>query len=367
MTIVGDRVELQLLTTLKCNLSCTYCSMAVGDVIQKNAPPPTYSVQQLQSFVRTHLDTPDTPRDVYITFYGGEPTLNIPFMHQVMEAFPLYRFQLQTNGTLLDNVPSVILRNLSNILVSIDGGQTITDGYRGKGIYKQVLKHIQHIRPLTDATITARVTYSNPQTTFEELDELTKLTDYLYFQFVADAQYEDITLRYPLLDALVDKFFAQPLYPIVPLMGIVRNKLFPSLQYTPKTLTQCRASTHLINVMPDGEIYPCPDMLYDKSLRMGSVTQNELAITPFHNAQPTVCTSCEAYSWCRTNCLKNLLLAEKYDDYASTVVNPICELVKYLGRAIDRHDLHDFYKKLTVPQRQKLRNAEIYDYVEIMP
>lgn len=31
--IVGDRVELQLLTTLKCNLKCTYCSLGVGDVL----------------------------------------------------------------------------------------------------------------------------------------------------------------------------------------------------------------------------------------------------------------------------------------------------------------------------------------------
>lgn len=31
--IVGNRVELQLLTTLKCNLKCSYCSLGVGDVL----------------------------------------------------------------------------------------------------------------------------------------------------------------------------------------------------------------------------------------------------------------------------------------------------------------------------------------------
>ena len=31
--IVGGRVELQLLTTLKCNLKCTYCSLGVGDAL----------------------------------------------------------------------------------------------------------------------------------------------------------------------------------------------------------------------------------------------------------------------------------------------------------------------------------------------
>ena len=31
--IVGNRVELQLLTTLKCNLQCSYCSLGVGEVL----------------------------------------------------------------------------------------------------------------------------------------------------------------------------------------------------------------------------------------------------------------------------------------------------------------------------------------------
>ena len=35
--IVGNRVELQLLTTLKCNLKCSYCSLGVGDVLGSSA------------------------------------------------------------------------------------------------------------------------------------------------------------------------------------------------------------------------------------------------------------------------------------------------------------------------------------------
>ena len=31
--ILGNRVELQLLTTLRCNLKCSYCSLGVGDVL----------------------------------------------------------------------------------------------------------------------------------------------------------------------------------------------------------------------------------------------------------------------------------------------------------------------------------------------
>ena len=31
--IVGDKVEIQLFTTLKCNISCSYCVMDVGDAL----------------------------------------------------------------------------------------------------------------------------------------------------------------------------------------------------------------------------------------------------------------------------------------------------------------------------------------------
>jgi hypothetical protein len=67
-------------------------------------------------------------------------------MVEVMQRFPHWRFQLQTNGTLLDDLPEWVLARLSNVLVSIDGGEAITDGYRGRGIYRQVLKNLRQVR-----------------------------------------------------------------------------------------------------------------------------------------------------------------------------------------------------------------------------
>ena len=52
--IIGDRVELQLLTTLKCNLKCTYCSLGVGEVLGSQNEL-RYDIDQLARFVDTHL------------------------------------------------------------------------------------------------------------------------------------------------------------------------------------------------------------------------------------------------------------------------------------------------------------------------
>ena len=370
--IAGHRVELQLLTTLKCNLKCSYCSLGVGDVLGSQTRV-DYSIDQLAAFAGTHL----AGKEVYVTFYGGEPTLNRPMMAQVMERFPHWRFQLQTNGTLIDDLPVAILQRLSNVLVSIDGGQAITDGYRGRGIYRQVLKNLAQVRDAIGGSVTARVTWGNPATTFEELDALLaddSPFDYLYWQFVADEQYagDAVARREDVLRQLVARFFARTdaLYPLIPIMGIVRNKLLPGrAQELYAGRTQCRASSHLLNVMPDGRIFPCPDLLYEPGMVMGNIQANWLHASPLQQAGAMPCAGCEAFAWCRGNCMKNLHLAYVKDDrrYRDNVTDPICELLRFVGREIDRHDPQAWFARLPLPVRRQLTDCEVYEYVEIMP
>ena len=370
--IVGGRVELQLLTTLKCNLKCTYCSLGVGEVLGSQTEL-GYDIDQLAAFVDRHLQG----KEVYVTFYGGEPTLNLGMMQAVMQRFPEFRYQLQTNGTLLDNLPDWMLARLSNILVSIDGGEQTTDGYRGRGIWRQVIKNLNTVHDRVGGTITARVTWGNPDTTFDEIDELAtaiEAFDYVYWQFVADEMYagDSVDKRKRVLERLIERFFAatDTLYPLIPLMGIVRNKVMPTrAQELYAGLTQCRVSTHLINVMPDGKIFPCPDMMYAPNMQMGEIQGNWLKKSPLQPTAAMPCEGCEAFSWCRRNCMKNLYLGYVKNDerYRRNVVEPICELLKFIGREIDRHDPHAWFARLPLSQRQRLLDAEVYEYVEIMP
>lgn len=367
--IVGSRVELQLLTTLTCNLKCSYCSLGVGEMVGSQGKV-SYSLDQLDAFIGKHL----TGYEVYVTFYGGEPTLNIGFMQEVMDRHPTFRYQLQTNGTLLDSLPAPMLANLSNILVSIDGGEHITDLYRGKGIYRQVINNISKVRDRIGGGVTARVTWSNEDTTFEELDHLVDHFDHVYWQFVAgDGSYsaEAIKEKQRVIGKLVEKFFTSPtLYPFIPIMGIVRNKVLPSRAAELYAgLTQCRVSTHLLNVMPDGKIFPCPDMMYMPEMQQGDVLGNWLNPSPLqpHPAMP--CENCEAMPWCRRNCMKNLYVGYVKDDarYRTHVVEPICELVRFLGREIDRYSPQSWFTKQPLAVRNRITNCEVYEYVEIMP
>ncbi len=370
--IVGGRVELQLLTTLKCNLKCSYCSLGVGEVLGSQVHV-EYDVDQLSAFIERQLHG----KEVYVTFYGGEPTLNKPLLLEVMQRFPRFRFQLQTNATLIDNLPDWALARFSNVLASIDGGEATTDGYRGRGIYRQVIKNLKEVRPKIGGTVTARVTWSNPDTCFEELDQLVSDDapfDYLYWQFVADDMYggDSMAKRQAVLLQLIDKFFSRTdvLYPLIPLMGMVRNKLFPNrAQELYAGRAQCRVSSHLLNVMPSGEIYPCPDLLYAPDMKTGDIQGNWLKQSPLQLTPEMPCQACEAYAWCRGNCMKNLYNGYVKQDlqYRAQVVDPICELIRFMGREIDRRNPQAWFDQATLAVRRQLTDCEVYEYVEIMP
>jgi hypothetical protein len=104
-------------------------------------------------------------------------------------------------------------------------------------------------------------------------------------------------------------------------------------------------------------------------MRMGEIQGNWLKRSPLQPAAGMPCIDCEAFSWCRRNCMKNLHLGYVQNDldYRRQVVEPICQLIRFMGREIDRHDPLGWFSKLSVPVRKRLVDAEVYEYVEVMP
>lgn len=367
--VTGARVELQVLTTLKCNLRCTYCSLGVGNVLGSQSKP-RYTVGQLGRFVEQHL----SGKEVYFTLYGGEPTLNTRFALQLMERFPRSRFNLQTNGTLLHRVPDALLARLSNIMVSIDGGETVTDAYRGRGVYSKVLDNVERLRARIPGTVTARMTWWSGDTTFDEIEELASRFDYVYFQFAQDRAANSgaaVAKKKAVLARLIEKFFAsKALYCIVPVMGTVRNKIAPQRwQALTAGKTQCRVSTNLLNIMPDGRIFPCPDMMWSDELLQGDVVAGWLRASPLQRCEAMPCGRCSALGYCGGNCMKNLYLAYVQNDvqWRKTVTEPICELIRFMGEEVDRHDPRRWFEATPAPMRERLMSAEVYEFCEVMP
>ncbi|MCG8411687.1 MAG: radical SAM peptide maturase [Bacteroidales bacterium] len=122
--------------TQACNLNCAYC--AYGRLYnseikreRKNLPV-EYAIQiikYLVSFWDSKQD-PSFSKQVYISFYGGEPLLNIDFIKQVVayvEGLNLTKrqfvFSMTTNATLLDKYIDYLVSKNFRLLISIDGNK----------------------------------------------------------------------------------------------------------------------------------------------------------------------------------------------------------------------------------------------------
>lgn len=363
------RVELQLFTTLNCNLECKYCSEDVGE-IKNSQGTIEYTLDQLEEFVNTHFHD----KEIIVTFYGGEPTLNRQFIEDVVKRFPLWRYQIQTNGLLIKELSPKIIKQFDNILISIDGKKDVTDMFRGKGTYDQVLDNLNYLRWSTGSYKTARCTWANPSPKAEDILHLMDLFNYVYFQFphnewVYTEQYmREMKVA---LEQLVYLFLnANRVFPIIPLMAFARNILFPSRA---KELydgeTQCRVSSHLINILPNGNIVACPDYAYNERMTHGSVIHNFIKPSPLKRLRIFPCKSCEAFGVCRTNCVKGFDQSYVMNDslYKETVVDSNCELIQYMYALFTKGDLVKWYSALPLSDKRELINCPIYEYVEVMP
>ena len=67
--------------------------------------------------------------------------------------------------------------------------------------------------------------------------------------------------------------------------------------------------------------------------------------------------------------MKNLHEAyvRKNEEYRIRVVDPVCELVRYLGRKIAEKRPKEWFARLSPEDQITLTSSPIYDYVEVMP
>lgn len=367
--ILGKKVEIQISTTLKCNLSCSYCVLSEGDILDSHGKP-VYSLEQLELFIQTHL----SDKNVYFTFFGGEPLMNRPFIYDVMDRFTEVDYQIITNGTLLHKLNESALCRFTNLLISIDGNEQITNKYRGKHVFANIMKNVEKIKSKVKGTLTARVTWCDPDLPFEAFDELLETFDWVHFQFAQQKGFyspEQVHRKMRVIDQLVDRFYSYDgVYHVIPLMGIARNMVVQGAAAAQCSgMTQCRSSTNAVNIGPDGKIFACTDMTWIPDMQHGSVITNTLTRSPLQMHPDMPCHTCEAYEWCRGNCMKNLYLAYvmKNETYRIEVVDPVCDLVRYLGRKMSEGDPVTWFNKLSAEDQQLVTASPIYNFVEIIP
>jgi uncharacterized protein len=95
-------------------------------------------------------------RNVYISFYGGEPLLNMPFVETIVNYMEnlhcphrSFTFSMTTNAMLLDRYMDYLAAHQFNVLVSLDGNEYNTS-YRvdnaGNPAFPRIIKNVDALR-----------------------------------------------------------------------------------------------------------------------------------------------------------------------------------------------------------------------------
>ncbi|MHA1973773.1 MAG: TIGR04084 family radical SAM/SPASM domain-containing protein [Candidatus Hodarchaeales archaeon] len=295
--------------THRCNLNCSYCGETSYPILSVSKEI-SYSDEELFSFLARD------PNPI-IAFYGGEPSLNLQMMYNIINKVDRAKFVLQTNGTLLSNILPDYLEKIDTILVSIDGSERITDFYRGKGTYKKIMSNTRYIRQNGfSGDLIARMTVSYKTNIYDEVNHLLSLEnpkfDHIHWQL--DVIWSDkekwhsferwVNTRYnPGITRLIKEWLENikdysRVVGIVPFIGIMRTLLEDS-----PTKLRCGAGIDAFAVQTNGDIYACPVCPEFEDFKVGELKtatparlNNSLSIT-------SPCLECEYLSVCGGRCL----------------------------------------------------------------
>jgi uncharacterized protein len=149
-----------------CNLHCLYCMVRSADRCWPQPSDRMMSWETAQAAIDDFL-AHSRPGPVdgngtshFVSFYGGEPLLNIRLMHRCVEYVLSKRpsdmtFGITTNGILLrGRTAEFLAHHHFDVNISLDGPRHVHDAWRrskdGRGTWRQVMENIQGFVGLRD-------------------------------------------------------------------------------------------------------------------------------------------------------------------------------------------------------------------------
>lgn len=333
-----------------CNLACRYCFAEEGEYHGRRALMSYEVGKKALDFL---IANSGSRKNLEVDFFGGEPLLN----WQVVKDLVAYgreqekihnknfRFTLTTNGVLLnDEVQEFVNREMSNVVLSIDGRKEIHDRMRpfrsGKGSYDLVLPKFQKLADSRNQErYYVRGTFTKYNKDFSK--DVLHLADLGFRQIsvepVVGTQDEEYALQkedLPEVFAEYDRLAAE----MVRRLGT--EKAFTFFHFmldltggpcVAKRLSGCGSGTEYLAVTPWGDLYPCHQFVGEERYRMGNVDEGvkEMKIRDEFKTcnvySKESCRNCFAKFYCSGGCAAN-----GYKFHGS--INEVCEISCELER-----------------------------------
>src|SRR5437762_5173572 len=194
-SVKNDTHELSvtLLTTLQCNFACDYCFQGDHGDYNKFAEKMTLeTARKVADWIERELDRVH-PEQFVLTFFGGEPLLNLPVMYYLAEELwgrtklrgvPMH-INIITNGLLLttDVVDRLLPYGLRGVKITLDGDRDTHNRMRplrgGQGTFDRLIDNIRSVAGRTSIAIGGNFDESSA-------DSFSGLIDFLSRQDFAD-------------------------------------------------------------------------------------------------------------------------------------------------------------------------------------
>lgn len=313
-----------------CNLNCSYCFASQGRYSGERAIMSFEVGKQALDFLVQHSGN---RHNLEVDFFGGEPLLNWDVVKQLVayargiekQYNKRFRFTLTTNGMLIDDdVIDFANREMSNVVLSLDGRKEIHDRFRkdyaGRGSWDVIVPKFQRlVQARGDRNYYMRGTFTHANPDF--LQDIRQMLDLGFTQLsmepvVCDAAdpsaltKEDLPIVLQQYEQLANLMLQRDREgkPFTFYHYMIDLTQGPCIY---KRISGCGSGTEYMAVTPWGDLYPCHQFVGDPAFKLGDVWQgvtNPKVQEQFAScnvyAHPE-CADCWAKLYCSGGCAAN--------------------------------------------------------------
>lgn len=313
-----------------CNLNCAYCFASQGKYHGERAVMSYEVGKQALDFLVAHSGS---RHNLEVDFFGGEPLMNFDVVKRLVayarsieeEKGKHFRFTLTTNGMLIDDdVIDFANREMSNVVLSLDGRREIHDRYRvdyaGKGSWDRIVPKFQRLvqaRGGKNYYMRGTFTHANP----DFLEDIRTMLDLGFTELSmepvvcapgdpAELTKEDLPLVMEQYERLAELMLERDKEgrPFTFYHYMIDLTGGPCIY---KRISGCGSGTEYMAVTPWGDLYPCHQFVGEERFRLGDIwtgvtntaVQGEFAACNVY-ARPE-CQDCWARLYCSGGCAAN--------------------------------------------------------------
>lgn len=313
-----------------CNLNCSYCFASQGKYHGDRALMSFEVGKRALDFLVEHSGS---RYNLEVDFFGGEPLMNFDVVKQLVayarsiekEKGKHFRFTLTTNGVLIDDdVIDFVNREMSNVVLSLDGRKEVHDRYRvdyaGNGSWEKIVPKFQKLVAARDGKnyyMRGTFTHANP----DFLEDIKTMLDLGFSELSMEPVVAAAGDPAALTES--DKAVVMEQYEKLAELMLQRDKegkpftfyhYMIDLKGGPciyKRISGCGSGTEYMAVTPWGDLYPCHQFVGEEKFKLGDIwngvsnhaIQEEFASCNVYARQE--CRDCWARLYCSGGCAAN--------------------------------------------------------------